>query len=302
MDADLTQALARVKGLLDSNTITEAEHAALRIKILGSSFDNTSTAASGKDSDDRMVLTEDGQKRVSFTNERTSKMGPFETPVLTEAVSEFLQSLRSGSLSTTKTEEVRFQTMKELWPEWIHWMSNCSVFPARLPSYALACQVQDFRRVLAELVALMMSIEQRRLAPGRDEVCFGGLVAALMAPKLTFSSVSVDTIKKSKGASVISGLVNIPPPSVSVKDPPPNLFAKDKSAGPKAPQKDKEATPGSRAAALQQGGCTYCKTMSFAFEGHMLADCRKIAYKDAICSICTTKGHTDMVCPKRPRN
>ncbi len=146
-----------------------------------------------------MTLTEEGEKRRGWATQRERLLGPWEAPRLEPSLKIFTMQILAGSLSLSAAEAARWKTIQQVHAHWIDFISSGSTqLPAGCPT---ACQ-HDFRVVLAELAALLLSQERSRL--GLVQGHLGGLCLALSCPPFLLETERLEAIKHSVGTSPVS--------------------------------------------------------------------------------------------------
>lgn len=272
----MEEALKSLKRCLDLGLITQAQFDATRVEILKSPLPQIQAPPQ------ELVISEESQKRLSFFTDRTNRMGSFEKPAISSALANFLASARANTLPLSENETMRLQLIKEVWSEWMLWTAKertPTEYPVFLPAGDFPPLLCEFRRFLAEIIAVWVSYENRLTAPGSKEVSFGGLVAAYCAPKAYIEAVGLESVKRSPGNSFISALIYQRTPPKPASAPKPQTQSPQTQSAPNntttAPMKK----------------CSFCTIV-----GHNVEECRKYKFRDAICGRCGDKGHTDRVC------
>lgn len=280
----MQELLKQTADCLEAGLITPPEAAARKALLLQQTSFPAAPPSAHIEPPTAVVMTEEGQRRSTFFSDRIHRMGTFEKPAVTQQLFDFFVAARSGSLPLSSNENSRLQVIKEVWGEWVSWVSNARDFPTFLPNYDFAPTVSECRRFLAEICALWMSYDSRMVAPGAKEPSFGGLVASFSAPRAQIESVGLEVIRRSPGQSFISALVSIRTP----------LYVPQNTAA-QSPNSQPQSTPQKPAAVLAKRlsprHCTFCN-----IDGHLVEECRKFKFKDAVCAKCGEIGHTDFVC------
>lgn len=308
--ADLMETLiVAAKKLYEDGHITQEEYTGRKRVILNL----PAVLQTQANPTEGVVLTDEGQKRQSFLNDRVHRLGPFEMPQVSLLLADFARSAKSGALPLSQDETARLQIFKEIWSEWLIFITKERApedYPVKCPGgYECVAQVQDFRRVLAELTAIWIAYEQRRTAPGSKEPSYGGLVAALTSPKAQLESMGIETVKRSPGQSFISALLATSSKAVKTEFTPTkqqqnnNHLSQQNNHQQLNNHQTNTSSPASQTfrssaqATTAKETCAYCKA-----PGHNIDICRKFQFKDAVCEICNGKGHTSNVCRENPDN